>query len=266
MKKEARRFTFVWSILPIACLIASALAGCTPARKLVYFQGETSRDDTLSLLKPFIPLIRQGDILQVHVSSLNADASAYFNPSATTDGSTLVNTLNPLTRTPGYLVAEDGTIKLPLIGKLLVEGLTNDKAAESITDKLNAYLKEPTVIVRNLNFRISVLGEVTRPSLYAIPNEQITLPEAIGLAGDLTIYGRRDNVLVIRQENGKRIFVRLNLTQRKTFQSPYYFLHPSDIVYVEPGKARLTSVDQTYQLAPIAIGLLSIVAIILTRR
>ncbi len=160
----------------------------------------------------------------------------------------------------------EGTIKLPLIGQVSVLGLTNAKAAEQIGNKLTAYLKEPTVNVRNLNFRISVLGEVTRPALFTIPNEQITLPEALGLAGDLTIYGRRDNVLVIREEANKRVFARLDLTQRDAFRSPYYSLHPNDVVYVEPGKTRITSVDKAYQLAPIFIGALSLIAIIATRR
>ena len=242
------------------------LQSCTSAKKLVYFQAGTSGEDTIAIAEPFIPAIKKGDILSVQVSSLNNEASAYFNPAAVAEVNTGINPANPLARTSGYLVDADGTIKLPLIGQVSVAGFTNAKAADQIRDKLTAYLKEPTVSVRNLNFRISVLGEVTRPALLTIPNEQITLPEALGLAGDLTIYGRRDNVLVIREEANKRVFARLDLTRRDAFRSPYYSLHPNDVVYVEPGKTRITSVDRAYQLAPIFIGVLSLIAIISTRR
>ena len=219
----------------------------------------------MRLPEPFVPTIRKGDVLSVQVSSLNTEASAYFNPASMADGNGAFNATNSLGRMSGYLVATDGTIKLPLIGQVMVADLTTARAGELITDKLKTYLKEPTVNVRNLNFRISVLGEVARPSLFTIPNEQISLPEALGLAGDLTIYGRRDNVLIIREVGGQRIFARLDLTRRGAFQSPYYQLRPNDVVYVEPGKVRVTSVDRAYQLAPIITGVLSIIAIIVTR-
>ena len=167
--------------------------------------------------------------------------------------------------TPGYLVNEDGQIELPLIGKQTIQNLTNAQAAAAIRQKLLDYLKEPTVNVRNLNFQISISGEVARPSLFSIPNEQISLPAALGLAGDITIYGRRDNVLIIREENGQRTFTRLDLTKRDVFQSPYYYLRPNDIVYVEPGKSRVANADRTYQVLPIILSALSFIAIIVSR-
>ena len=241
------------------------LESCVSARKLVYFQEAASQEDTIAILDPFVPTIKKGDLLSVQVSSLNAAASAYFNPPALAETSPTVAAINPLARTSGYLVDADGAIKLPLIGQVAVTGLTNTKASELIRSKLEPYLKEATVSVRNLNFRVSVLGEVARPALFSIPNEQISLPEALGLAGDLTIYGRRDNVLIIREENNKRVFARLDLTRRDAFRSPFYSLHPNDVVYVEPGKARITSVDRVYQLSPIVIAILSLIAIIATR-
>lgn len=267
IKVELTRKVAVWTGFMATIVLAVWLEGCTTARKLVYFQGATTHDDTVVVPEPFTPTIKKGDLLSVQVSSLNTEASTYFNPASMTDGNTTSMVgVNPLARTSGYLVAADGTIRLPLIGQLAVADLTNAKAGELISAKLRPYLKEPTVNVRNLNFRISVLGEVTRPSLFTIPNEQITLPEALGLAGDLTIYGRRDNVLVIREEGNQRVFARLDLTRRDAFRSPYYTLHSNDVVYVEPGKTRVTSVDRTYQLAPIATGILSLIAIIATRR
>lgn len=247
-------------------LVTASLEGCTSVQKLVYFQGTTTRDDTMAMPEPFIPIIKKGDMLSVQVSSLNTEATTYFNPSSMADVNGTVVPTNSLGRLSGYLVATDGTIKLPLVGQVTVASLTTAGAGELISSKLKNYLKEPTVTVRNLNFRISVLGEVLRPSLFTIPNEQITLPEALGLAGDLTIYGRRDNVLIIREVGNQRVFARLDLTRRDAFRSPYYSLHPNDVVYVEPGKVRAISVDRTYQLLPIATGILSLIAIIIFRR
>ena len=248
--------------------LLASLAGCTTTRKLAYFQQATSSaaEDTIAVAAAYLPTIKKGDLLSVQVSSLNAEASAFFNPTAIADNTAPAGNGNPLTRSSGYLVAEDGTIKLPLVGQVPVAGRTNEQASEQIGQKLKAYLKEPTVNVRNLNFRISVLGEVARPALFTIPNERITIPEALGLAGDLTVYGRRDNVLIIREEGDKRVFTRIDMTKRTAFRSPYYSLHPNDVVYVEPGKARATTIDRGYQLAPILVSVLSLIAIIATRR
>lgn len=248
-----------------AMILIAMLNGCTSSRKLVYFQSTSTTEDTVTVAEPFVPTIRKSDVLSVQVSSLNAEASTYFNPASAAESPLPLATNSTLTRTSGYLVDANGMIELPLIGQVTVLGLTNATASALIKSKLKVYLKEPTVTVRNLNFRISVLGEVARPSLFTIPNEQVTLPEALGLAGDLTIYGRRDNVLVIREEGGKRVFARINLTQRNAFKSPFYSLHPNDVVYVEPGKARATTVDRVFLFAPIVTGILSLIAIIATR-
>lgn len=263
-KKPAFHCTYM-----IPVLLIGWLTGCVSTKELVYFQGGSKSEDTIAIVDPYVPIIKKGDILSVQVSSLNQEASGFFNPYSATamvDNNVTPGSQTLIPRASGYMVAEDNSIKLPLIGQLTVAGLTTNQASELIRGKLTTYLKEPTVNVRNLNFRISVLGEVARPSLFTIPNERITIPEALGLAGDLTIYGRRNNVLIIREEGGKRTFTHIDMTRRDAFRSPYYSLHPNDIVYVEPGKARLTSVDRTYQLAPIAVGILSLIAIIVTRR
>ncbi len=171
----------------------------------------------------------------------------------------------PLPAQSGYLVDNTGAIELPVLGKVAVAGQTANQVKDRLRESLREYLKEPTVTIRNLNFRISVMGEVMRPSLFTIPNEQITLLEALSLSGDITIYGRRENVLIIREEDGKRTFARVDLTRRDLFSSPYYYLHPNDVVYVEPGKARAATADRTNQLLPIALSALSFVAIIVSR-
>ena len=257
-------YFFFGSVALLSLLVGS----CVNSRQLAYFQTTTTTEDTLALGDRFVPPIKRGDVLSIQVSSLSAEASAIFNPYSSIsvgEGNTVRGTNTSLPQTSGYLVGDSGTVALPLVGSIKLEGLTNGRAAELIRTKLRNYLKEPTVSVRNQNFRVSVLGEVARPSLFTIPNEQLTLPEALGLAGDLTIYGRRDNVLIIREEGNKRTFARLDLTKRNAFRSPFYYLHPNDVVYVEPGKSRIASTDRLYQISPIVLGILSIIAIILTR-
>jgi len=248
--------------------LCACLSSCISSKELVLYQAGVPGKDTIALAARYVPTIKAGDVLSVQVSSLSPEATAFFNPytaMSAAERGTAASSSSAAPYTPGYLVSEDGQITLPLVGAQSVNGLTNTQAATQIRQKLLDYLKEPTVNVRNLNFQISISGEVTRPSLYSIPNEQITLPSALGLAGDITIFGRRDNVLIIREENGKRTFNHIDLTKRDVFQSPYYYLHPNDVVYVEPGKARVANADRTYQLLPIVISALSFVAIIVSR-
>lgn len=248
------------------------LTGCVSSQKVIYFQGSQVDQDVerIKLPESYIPVIKAGDILSIQVSSLNAEASVMFNPYAPMSAVSARNgqqtNVNGLPETPGYLVSPAGQVDLPLVGLQVVGGLTVAEAGKLIREKLQTYLKEPTVNVRNQNFRVSVLGEVARPSLFTIPNDRITLLEALSLAGDITIYGKRDNVLLIREEDGNKTFVRIDLTKRDLFRSPYYYLHPNDVLYVEPGKARITNADQFYQLAPTLLSALSFIAIILTRR
>jgi polysaccharide export outer membrane protein len=164
----------------------------------------------------------------------------------------------------GYMIDVDGAISLPMIGKIVVSGLSTKEASEQIVQKLEKYLINPTVNIRMLNYSVSVLGEVARPSVYNIPNERATIPEVLSLAGDLTIYAKRNNVLVIREKDGKREFARVDLTNRNVFNSPYYYLQPNDVVYVEPGKGKTTSTSRTVQLAPTIISALSLIVVLFT--
>lgn len=247
------------------------LTSCISSKELALYQADSTGKNTMALAPRFVQTIKAGDVLSVQVSSLSPEATTFFNPyTAMTIAERAgtpqqVTPTTPMPYTPGYVVGEEGQIELPLIGAQAVQGLTNTQAAALIRTKLLDFLKEPTVNVRNLNFQISVSGEVARPSLFSIPNGQISLPAALGLAGDITIYGRRTNVLVIREENGQRTFNRIDLTKRDVFNSPYYYLHPNDVVYVEPGNARVASADRTYQILPIIISALSFVAIIASR-
>ena len=265
-KYESNSCILVFLLLILAC------SSCVSPQKLAYFQKKPNEADTLHTASRFIPSVQVGDVLSIQVNSLNPEASSFFNPHLAVAGGSVqqasanVSSITtPLPYSTGYLVNADGTIDFPMLGKVAVVGSTNAQIGDRIRGQLKEYLKEPTVNVRNLNFRISVMGEVTRPSLFNIPNEQVTVLEALSLAGDVTIYGRRDNVLVIRELNGTKSFNRLDLTQRDLFKSPYYYLHPNDVIYVEPGKARVATADRTNQLLPIIISALSFLAIIASR-
>ena len=275
MKKTLCQYIFL-SITALFCL-----SSCVQQKQIAYFQKALNQSDTLAIAQAYIPKIQPGDILAIPISSLNPLASSFFNPFSTmpvtndnstpspvqgnnsstvtpTAGSSLVQS-----SAPGYLVDANGAVEIPILGTIKLAGLTTIEAKELIKSKLKQLLKEPTVSVRFLNYKISVLGEVMRPSVYVIPNETISLPEALGLAGDMTIFGRRDNVLVIRDTNGKKEFGRVNLNSRELFNSPYYYLHANDVIYVEPGKGRIAQTDKIYQLLPVILSALSLISIIL---
>ncbi|MBK0404101.1 polysaccharide biosynthesis/export family protein [Adhaeribacter sp. BT258] len=255
-------------LFPVLLIIALATS-CVSQKEVTYFQAADLNKDSgqVAVQEKYIRQLQPGDILSILVSSLSPEASAMFNPYQMGNNMNMQQqTTQSTAPTPatGFLIDEEGAITLPLVGKIKLAGLTTGEAGTLLTKSLDKYLQQPTVNVRIINFKVSVLGEVTRPSVYTIPNETITLPEALGLAGDLTIYGKRNNILVIRETEGKRSFNRVDLTKRDFFNSPYYYLHANDVIYVEPTAGRITSTDRAVQLAPVVLSGLSIVAVILT--
>jgi polysaccharide export outer membrane protein len=153
------------------------------------------------------------------------------------------------------------------LGNVNAAGLTKDQFKNKLTQTLvdKKLLVDPIVTVRYQNFRVTVLGEVKNPAVIPVANERITLLEALGLAGDLTIYAKRDNVMLIREENGIRTTQRLNLNSTQLFHSPYYYLQSNDIIYVEPNKSKVAGSGRSQQLIPILLGAISIVVVVLTR-
>jgi polysaccharide export outer membrane protein len=244
------------------------LASCVSEKKLTYFQKSNPNDDTVTTAKAYIPKIQPGDLLSIPVTSLSPEASSFFNPY---NGGSMANagagSANPLyqSSTPGYLVDPAGNIDFPLIGSIKILGYTTAQVRDTLKSHLKTYLKEPTVSVRFLNFKISVLGEVTRPEVYNVPNEMITLPEALSLAGDLTPFARRDSIQIIRDVDGKKEFGYVDLTKRNVFNSPYYYLHANDVVYIKPSKARAQQSDRSLQYYSIGVSLLSLIIVAFRR-
>lgn len=258
--------------LGVLIVFAFYLCSCVNQRKAFYFADLGSGDMNSSNLASR-SLIQGGDILSITVYSLSQQSLGAFNNPNLIDARSSSTTYNSnynytgpssVNQLGGYLVSTDGYIKFPMLGKIKVGGLTKNELEERITSAIvdKKLLLEPIVTVRQLNFRVTVLGEVARPTTINVPSERISLLEAIGMAGDLTIYAKRDNVLVIREENNKKITKRLSLNSTEIFTSPYYYLQPNDIVYVEPDKAKVESAARGRQSLPLIFSGLSFTVVL----
>lgn len=244
-------------------LVVSLVSSCASTQKVAYLND--IKDSAVIASKGSLePVIQKKDILSITVSSLSSEATIIFNtPNLPITPNAATNPNAP--QTAGYLVDEDGNIKFPVLGDIRAAGLTQKELEDNITKQLTdkKLLFDPIVSSRFLNFRVTVLGEVNRPGVITAPSEQISILEAIGQAGDLTIYGLRDNVMLIRQVGTNKIVKRLDLNSSKILQSPYYFLKSNDVIYVEPGRAKVTSTDLTRQYLPIIFSGISVLVIVL---
>ena len=243
--------------LAAAVLLTSVLffTSCVNTRKATYFND--LKDSTrFSPTKLPQSLIEPNDILNITVGSLNPEATTIFNQPVKPNG-----------ETTGYLVESNGNILFPELGSIKAEGLTKEQLKAAIAKQLvdKKLLIDPIVSVRFQNFRVTVLGEVRNPSVIPVPSEKISLLEAIGLAGDLTIYAKRDNVLVIREENGEKTVKRMNLNSTELFTSPYYYLKSNDVVYVEPNKTKIATAGRAQVWMPVVFSALSFLTIVADR-
>ncbi|MEJ7768087.1 MAG: polysaccharide biosynthesis/export family protein [Chitinophagaceae bacterium] len=244
--------------------LALLAASCVETKKATYFNniGNSSIKPPIPDLEPVIQL---SDLLSIYVSSLNPEATLVFNtpnmqaPTSTASGQSTSGSI-------GYLVSQEGNIQFPVLGSIKVAGLTKKQLTELIAKSLldKKLLIDPIVTISFLNYRVTVLGEVGRPTVITVANEKISLLEAIGLAGDLTIFARRDNVLLIREENGQKTIRRINLTTEEIFTSPYYYLKTNDVVYIEPNKSKVANSGRAQQVLPIVFSALSLIAIVVS--
>ena len=218
------------------CLIAF-LASCSAPKEVLYLQDIASIKEE-NIDKNYEVIIHKDDLLAILVNSKDPELALPFNMPVVTYQIGAQTTAQQ--RLLGYLVDQNGDIDFPILGKIHVEGLTRMQVTELIKQKLMSedLIKDPIVTVQFLNFKVSVMGEVTRPGTFDMSGDRITLLEALSMAGDLTIYGRRDRVAVIREKDGKRRILYHDLRSSEIFQSPCYYLQQNDIVYVEPNKAK----------------------------
>jgi len=251
----------IYCIFLLAALIS--MTGCSSQRKIAYFNGINSASSD-SIGKKFFKAheakIVSGDMLSITVSGLDPLAVAPYNlplVSFAAPGSSQIYNSYTL---QSYLVDVNGDVNFPVLGSVRLGGMTKSQAINYIQDKLSKDLKNPIVTIQFLNYKITVLGEVLRPGLYSINNERVSILEALGLAGDMTVYGKRENVLLFRESDGKPEFVRLNLNTDEIFKSPYFYLQQNDVLYVEPNVVKSIQA----QNLPLYLSTLSTLATVTT--
>lgn len=251
------------ALIMMFCLIVSC---SQDYRKAIYFNDLLDSVGKELLLKKGNlyndPRIQAGDLLQVTVNTIDPKVTAPIENS--TSPASNDNALS------GFIVNRNGEIELPIIGAVKLSGLTTVEAKHLLTAKASEYYHSPIVNVRIMNFKVTVLGEVNEPGQYIIPDEHANVIDAIGLAGDLNIYGRRDNVLLIRSLDSARQYIRLNLNSSSIFSSPYFYLKQGDVLYVEslPAKVRTSDVAKlrTYTLIVSAVSVAVLLLNVFIRR
>lgn len=229
-------------------LLPFLLVACQSYKKVPYFQDVEVVNEANQQEKLYDARIMPKDLLTIVVSCTNPELAIPFNLTVASSAGLAASTSSNVTTQAAlqpYLVDNEGNINFPVLGELKLGGLTKREAEQLILDKLKPYMKEtPIVTVRMVNYKISVIGEVARPGTFTISNEKVNLLEALAMAGDMTVYGLRDNVKLIREDaNGKQQIITLDLNKAETILSPYYWLQQNDIVYITPNKAKARNSD-----------------------
>ena len=239
-------------LIVFSCLL---IVSCkVHTEKYIYFQHKNA--DTLAIIANSVSnttsehtVFQPDDLVAITVSSIDPEAVRPFVMGLSSKGD-----VSKSDNAPGYLIDADGNIEFPLIGTINISGLNRIQATVLLKEKIKSYVKDPIVHISLQNFKITILGEVSKPGVYTMNHERISVPEALGLAGDLTISGVRQNVLLIRDEEGIKREIRIDLTSRDIFRSPYYYLHQNDILYVEPSKSKISSTKPVTVYGTLAIA------------
>ncbi|TMM53776.1 polysaccharide export protein [Maribacter algarum] len=247
MLKQNRSFGWIFSFLMVSVLF---LSSCASKKEVVYFQN-TGSFETIVDKNSFTPKFKVDDLVSIHVSTLNSEASAPFNLfRGAAEGGIRPEQVD-------YLIDKEGEIDFPVIGKIKISGFSADEVRNLLRDRLSEYLKDPIINIRLKNFTVTVLGEVNRPGTYPVNGERITILEALGFAGDLTVKGIRENVMVIRDFDGTKVYTRVDLTKKEAMSSPVFYLTQNDVVYVEPNQSAITA-SSLDNRATIAVSIASI--------
>lgn len=250
-----KNFGYIKLLTPFLAVIL--FSSCLSQKKFTYFQPKDSLQTHITLDTLYHPIIHKYDVLSIYVSSISEEASKFFNYDVSGEA-------GESSGANKYVVDENGEIHLPLVGGLHVDGLTSMQAMSLIKVKLDKYLISPTVKLNISNFRVTVLGEVNKPGVYTVPNEKITLTEALAMAGDLTLYGVRENITIVREVNGKKEFAQVDITARDFFSSSYYSLQGNDIVYIEAMKQKKFLAQSWPRVAPVFLSGLSLIVVLVS--
>ena len=225
-------------------VIVAINSGCISQKEVTYFNNLNS-DDVAAINRVFnsvpVTTICKGDMLGITVSALDPEAALPFNLPYVSYMAPGSNQIYNAQTMQAYLVDDDGNITMPILGKVNLLGKNREQAIITIREKLTPYLKDATITLRFQNFKVNVLGEVMRPGQYAIDNERISVLDALALAGDMTIFAKRNNLLVIRENNGKLEFGRINMNNDELFRSPYFYLQQNDVIYIESNSNKTVS-------------------------
>lgn len=245
----------------IAAIMACFIFSCSSSKDVVYFQ-DAAQFETLVDENTFSTKFKVDDLVSIYVSVLDSEASSPFNLyRGSQEGGVRPEQVD-------YLVDKNGEIDFPVIGKIRIAGLSPSETQKLLEEKLSDYLVNPIINIRIRNFTVTVLGAVNRPGTYPVNGEKITIMEALGLAGDITIKGRKDNVMVVRDFDGTKVYNRINLNEKEALKSPVYYLTQNDVIYVEPNKSGKTQ-SNLDQRASIAVSIISILitstVVLLTR-
>ncbi|HRV53803.1 MAG: polysaccharide biosynthesis/export family protein [Bacteroidetes bacterium] len=244
-------------------IILFLISSCIPSKEYYYFQRDVTNIDSSITFKTYTHHIATNDILSIIVTSVSPEASSYFNPPLVKDNTTDNENQKVI---QGYLVDDNGDISIPFLGKLHVKGLTLSETQDLLKKELEKYLISPSVQVRLNNFKIIILGEVNKPGVYYLSNENVSITEALAMAGDMTVFGKRTNILVVREsETGKPQYQMLDITNPQIFSSSYYFLHPNDIIYINARKTKISSGDMFFRITPIIVSVGTFLTLILIR-
>ncbi|CAM3758963.1 polysaccharide biosynthesis/export family protein [Mucilaginibacter galii] len=273
LRLKNMRFSLKWCV----CLyLPFIFTSCSSIKNVKYFKDipDSAAVTRLADIKYTEPKILPDDILSINIQTVDPAATQTLTQGnvqnsaigATSTGSTGGQTI------AGYLVDNQGNVEMPVLGKIKISGLTSEQARNLIREKAAQYYKNPTVNLRFANFKITILGEVSKPGTYVVSNEKVNILDALGLAGDLTIYGKRENVVLIRQhDDGSRQLIRLDLSKSEVLNSPYYFLKQNDYLYVESSKSKIVASDAIQNrnisiITAITASLVSLLAIIISTK
>lgn len=245
-------------LLPIV-VILSFLSSCASRKDLVYFQPDST--ELRTVFENNIPKLQAGDILAISVSADDVRATAPFNQMTPYFNNGALQSSNPFI--PTYSIDSNGEIQFPKLGNVHLAGLTRTEAILKLKNEISKFIVDPGVSIEVRNFRVTVLGEVKNPGTFPVSNDRITILEALGLAGDLTINGVRKNVLVIREQGGLKQEYTIDLTKKDALNSPVYYLAQNDVIYVEPNGARIQSSKYT-QNTSIFVSIASVIITVIS--
>ncbi|MEN0054761.1 MAG: polysaccharide biosynthesis/export family protein [Mucilaginibacter sp.] len=277
----SKKYFYSLFFIALVTTLALELTSCSSTKNVKYFQDipDSGKLAIIPKAEYSEPKIKVDDILNILIQTIDPAATQIINTgnvatggpgSSPSAGAAAVASMagNSQQGISGYLVDKNGNVDIPVLGKVKAAGYTTAEFRDSVLSLAGKYYKDPTVIVRFANFKITVTGEVLKPGQYIVPNEKVSVLDGIAMAGDLTILAKRDNVLLIREnEDGTKTPYRINLKKSDIMSAPYYYLRQNDIIYVEPGKGKAAANDasQTRYITILASAL-SVLIVFLSRR